>query len=127
MGQCYSSEEAGETGRCDKRKNGRRLRQPARPGHRRLVYTESIVEVDVELINKGLEPVYVSETIERTMNPTFRHVDWSSCGPGVTRLESFTLRVWARGGKVDAWRQLLELRLDLRSLQFLGRDVRTNH
>ncbi|KAF2216217.1 hypothetical protein CERZMDRAFT_109167 [Cercospora zeae-maydis SCOH1-5] len=30
------------------------------------------------------EPVYVSEVVEQTMNPTFRHIDWTSCAPGLT-------------------------------------------
>ncbi|EGP90551.1 uncharacterized protein MYCGRDRAFT_99101 [Zymoseptoria tritici IPO323] len=30
------------------------------------------------------EPVYVSETVEKTMNPTFRSIDWSLCGPAIT-------------------------------------------
>ena len=70
------------------------------------------------------EPVYVSETIERTMNPTFRHVDWSHCGPEVTRLDQVTVHVWVKGGKVDEWRQLLQLELQLTGLQYAGKSVR---
>lgn len=77
------------------------------------------------LMRGETEPVYVSETVERTMNPTFRHVDWSACGPGITRMEHLTLRFWARSKKFGQWRQLLELALDLRSLQYLGRSVRS--
>ncbi|KAK4505198.1 hypothetical protein PRZ48_003161 [Zasmidium cellare] len=69
------------------------------------------------------EPVYVSETIERTINPTFRHVDWSHCGPGVTRLDQVTVHVWVKGGKVDEWRQLLQLELQLTGLQYAGKSL----
>ncbi|CAK4034008.1 UV radiation resistance-associated [Lecanosticta acicola] len=83
---------------------------------------ERMADVFFSLHVHGLEePVYISETVEKTMNPTFRHVDWSPCSPGVTRLESCTLRVWVRGGKVGTWRQLMTLRLDLSSLQFIGK------
>ena len=72
----------------------------------------------------GVEPIYVSETVEKTMNPTFRHVDLSACGPGITRLESVTVRVWVKSAKTaSTWKSLLELELDLRSLQFLGKSV----
>jgi len=59
------------------------------------------------------------------MNPTFRHIDWSACGPGVTRLDHLTLRFWVKSAKVPSWRQLLEIQLSLISLQHLGKSVRS--
>ncbi len=70
------------------------------------------------------EPVYISETVERTMNPMFRHVDFASCGPGITRLEQVTVRVWVHGARMERWRQLLEVEVDLRTMQYLGKSVR---
>ena len=58
------------------------------------------------------------------MNPTFRHIDWSACGPGVTRLGHLILRFWVKSAKVTSWRQLLEIQLSLTSLQYLGKNVR---
>lgn len=58
------------------------------------------------------------------MNPTFRHIDFSACGPAITRLSRLTLRVWAKSLKGQQWRQLLELSLALQGLQYLGRSVR---
>nr|POE98922.1 uv radiation resistance-associated gene protein [Quercus suber] len=69
------------------------------------------------------EPIYVSETVERTMNPTFRHVDLSACGPGITRLDRLTLRVWINGVRFAKWRQLLELSIDLPRLHYLAKSV----
>lgn len=69
------------------------------------------------------EPVYVSEIVEKTMNPTFRHVDWTHCGPGVTRLDQVCIRIWVKGGKVEEWQQLLQLELHLPGLQYLGKSV----
>ena len=70
------------------------------------------------------EPVYVSETVEQTMNPTFRHIDWTACGPGVMRTGQLTCKFWAKSAKMERWRCLLELQVDLRSLQYLGKSVR---
>ena len=71
-----------------------------------------------------LDPIYVSETVERTMNPTFRHVDFSDCGPGVTRLDKVLVKVWVHGARIEKWRLLVEVDVDLRGLQYLGRSVR---
>ena len=48
------------------------------------------------IANGRVEPVYVSETVEKTMNPTFRHVDFSACGPGIIRSERVEVKVWVR-------------------------------
>ena len=76
------------------------------------------------LTNDWVEPVYVSETVEQTMNPTFRHVDWSACGPGVLRKGQLTCKFWVKSAKMERWRCLLELLVDLQNLQYLGKSVR---
>lgn len=73
--------------------------------------------------DKPVEPVYVSEVVDSTMDPTFRHIDWSACGPGVLRLDTLTVRVWARSDNLAGWKQLLELALCLRELHYLGKSV----
>ncbi|KAF2773134.1 hypothetical protein EJ03DRAFT_286881 [Teratosphaeria nubilosa] len=73
------------------------------------------------------EPVYVSEVVERTMNLTFRHVDWSPCGPGIMRLDSLTLKFWIKSAKMDDWRELFELNLSLPGLQYLGKSLDQYH
>lgn len=75
-------------------------------------------------VNGVEEPVYVSETAEQTMNPTFRHIDWSPCAPGVLRLDQMSLRIWTRKPRADAYSQLLHLRIELSGLHYLGRNVR---
>lgn len=57
------------------------------------------------------------------MNPTFKHIDFATCGPGITRLDAVTVKVWFKSAKMEEWRQLLELDLRLRSLQYLGKSV----
>ncbi|KAI7033413.1 hypothetical protein KC327_g6242 [Hortaea werneckii] len=73
------------------------------------------------------EPVYVSEIVDSTMDPTFRHIDWSACGPGLLRLDALTVRVWARSDTLAGWRQLLELALCLRELHYLGKSLDQFH
>ncbi|KAI7208829.1 hypothetical protein KC333_g8976 [Hortaea werneckii] len=73
------------------------------------------------------EPVYVSEVVDGTMDPTFRHIDWSACGPGVLRLGTLTVRVWARSDNLAGWKQLLELALCLRELHYLGKSLDQFH
>ncbi|KAK3070928.1 hypothetical protein LTR53_009581 [Teratosphaeriaceae sp. CCFEE 6253] len=75
----------------------------------------------------SVEPVYVSETVERTMNPTFRHIDWSACGPGVTRSSHLSLRLWVKSAKLQSWRQLMEMKLSLTGLQYLGKSLEQWH
>ncbi|TKA68478.1 hypothetical protein B0A55_08940 [Friedmanniomyces simplex] len=92
------------------------------------VTAERMADIFFSVHVEGVEePVYVSETGKRTMNPTFRHIDWSACGPGVTRLGQLTIRIWVKSAKVRSWRQLLELQLTLTSLQYLGKSLEQWH
>lgn len=78
----------------------------------------------IPVLTADTEPVYISETVEHTMNPSFRHVDWDACGPGVTRLDSVTIRVWVKNGRSTDWQQLLQMNIALEGLHYLGRTVR---
>lgn len=69
------------------------------------------------------EAVYVSEIIEKTMDPDFRHIELDGCGPGITRAESLTVRFWTKREKTGGWSPFLDISLSLRSLQFIGRDL----
>jgi len=70
------------------------------------------------------EPIYVSETIERAMNPSFRFFDLNIYSPSVTRLDELTVKYWARTENMERYILLVELQLCLRSLQFIGKSVR---
>lgn len=75
----------------------------------------------------GLEgPIYVSETIEKAMNPSFRFFDLNIYGPAVTRLDEMTVKYWAKTENMDEYILLVELQLCLRSLQFIGKSVRAH-
>lgn len=63
------------------------------------------------------DPIYISEVVERAMNPTFRFFDLSSFGPATTRLDTVTVRVWV---KRKEFKVLIEEEINLQSLQFVG-------
>jgi hypothetical protein len=69
------------------------------------------------------EPVYISEVAEKAMNPNFRFFDLASCGPGVTRLDKLTVKVWAKSESMDKWQYLMDYTVQLRSLQFIGKTL----
>ena len=69
-------------------------------------------------------PIYVSEVLERAMNPSFRFFDLNVYGPLVTRRDELTIKYWAKTESMDEYMLLIELQLHLRSLQFIGKSVR---
>ncbi|KAL4782223.1 UV radiation resistance protein and autophagy-related subunit 14-domain-containing protein [Aspergillus varians] len=73
------------------------------------------------------EPVYVSEITEDAMNPNFRAFDLNFCGPPVSRLDHLTLKLWVKTAAMDDYMVLVELKLHLQSLQFLGRTLDSFH
>ncbi|KAJ5800072.1 uncharacterized protein N7518_002140 [Penicillium psychrosexuale] len=73
------------------------------------------------------KPVYISETVDRANNPSFRFFDLNLCGPYVSRMDELTLRLWAKTGDMSGFILLVELQLHLRSLQFLGKTLESFH
>jgi hypothetical protein len=69
------------------------------------------------------EPAYISEVVERAMNPNFRFFDLESCGPGVTRLDQLTVRVWAKNEHTKSWQYLIDCTVRFPSLQFIGKSL----
>lgn len=65
------------------------------------------------------EPVYISEVVEKAMNPTFRFFDLSTAGPGVTRQDTVVIKVWVK--RKEEFVILLEEEINLESLQFIER------
>ncbi|PBP22487.1 UV radiation resistance-associated protein [Diplocarpon rosae] len=67
---------------------------------------------------KGQEdPIYISEVVEKAMNPTFRFFDLSCFGPATTRRDTVTVKVWV---KRKDFKPLMEEEINLPSLQFVG-------
>lgn len=69
------------------------------------------------------EPIYVSETAERAMQPNFRFFDIESCGPSVTRLEDITVKMYAKTHDEQDYRFVLDLHVNLPSLQYIGKSI----
>jgi hypothetical protein len=69
------------------------------------------------------EPIYISEPIESTMNPDFRFFDLNEAGPSVSRLEDLTIKLWAKNDGTTDYQYLVEMQLNLRSLQFIGKTI----
>lgn len=63
------------------------------------------------------EPIYISEVVGKAMNPNFRFFDLSTFGPGITRSDTVTVRVWV---KKNDFVPLIEEEVNLRSLHFVG-------
>ncbi|KAJ5246659.1 hypothetical protein N7468_001642 [Penicillium chermesinum] len=73
------------------------------------------------------EPIYISEVIEKSTNPSFQFFDLNQCGPVVSRKDSLTLKLWSKTENAPEFALLVELQLNLRSLQFLGKTLETFH
>lgn len=73
------------------------------------------------------EPIYVSEVMERCMNPSFAFFDLDIVGPLISRSDECTLRVWARSADASQYVVLVELNVNMRSLQFIGTALENFH
>lgn len=71
------------------------------------------------------EPLYISETVERSVNFDFRffELDQGACSPTL-RLSQVTVKFWAK--RHGTWSLHLEELVDLRTLNFLGTTIGTH-
>lgn len=69
------------------------------------------------------EPVYISEMVEKAMNPSFQFFDLNTYGPIVIRQDELTIKFWARTEGLQEFLLLVELQVHLGSLQFIGKSV----
>ncbi|TAQ83222.1 hypothetical protein B7494_g8455 [Chlorociboria aeruginascens] len=63
------------------------------------------------------DPLYISEVVEKAMNPSFRFFNLSSFSAAITRLDKITVKFWV---KRQDFVILLEEVVDLRALHFIG-------
>ncbi|WEW61125.1 hypothetical protein PRK78_006615 [Emydomyces testavorans] len=76
----------------------------------------------------GIEkPVYVSEVVERAMNPSFKNFDLNSCGPFVSRMDRVTVKFWVKPVNMEEYFLLLEVQVQLRALQYIGKTLESFH
>ncbi|KAH0556237.1 hypothetical protein GP486_005839 [Trichoglossum hirsutum] len=57
-------------------------------------------------------------------NPSFQFFDLNPCGPRVARLDEMTVKFWVKTEVVKNYYLLLELQLNLQTLQFIGKSVK---
>ncbi|KAF2102698.1 UV radiation resistance-associated gene protein [Rhizodiscina lignyota] len=69
------------------------------------------------------EPIYISETAEKAMNPNFRFFDLSSWGPGITRRDDLIVKFFAKTEYMSDYQFVVELSVSLSSLQFIGKTL----
>ncbi|KAL9124727.1 MAG: hypothetical protein Q9217_005974 [Psora testacea] len=92
------------------------------------VITDRMADTWFSLHSDGLEePIYVSEVVEKAMNPSFRFFDLNAYGPFVSRRDEVTVKYWAKTPKMDEYILLIELRVNLRLLQFIGKTLESFH
>ena len=61
------------------------------------------------------------------MNPSFAFFDLDTTSSRIGRSDACTLRVWARNGAQEDYVLLVELRVNLRSLQYIGKHLEDFH
>ncbi|RKF72478.1 UV radiation resistance associated protein [Golovinomyces cichoracearum] len=63
-------------------------------------------------------PIYISEVVQKSINPIFRQFDLSIFGPTTTRLDTFVVKVWIkRSGDFELF---IEQEVNLKSLSYIG-------
>lgn len=68
------------------------------------------------------DPIYISEVVEKSMNPDFQAFDLDlCCAPEVGRSNEVIVRVWCDWG--DGWRLAIDAEFYLGALSYLGRDL----
>lgn len=74
-----------------------------------------------------LQPVYISEVVEKSMNPDFCFFDLKMNGPRIARADGVQLKLWAKTDRQDDYALLTDLDICLRSLQFIGKSLDNFH
>ncbi|KIV93528.1 hypothetical protein PV10_04738 [Exophiala mesophila] len=73
------------------------------------------------------EPIYITEVVERSMNPTYAYFDLDGCDPVASRSDACVIRVWATPSTTDEYSLLVELDVNFRSLHYIGKNLETFH
>ena len=69
------------------------------------------------------EPLYISETVQQSINIDFVFFNMEVWGPKVTRSAELTIKVWAKPEKREHFLLLSEVKVHLGSLDFLCKSV----
>ncbi|RPA76595.1 hypothetical protein BJ508DRAFT_370670 [Ascobolus immersus RN42] len=98
-----------------------------KPRDKREVETERLVDCFFTLHAGGSEgcgdvdrPVYISEVVKKSLNPSFQSFDLSGTGPYLSRLDAVVVKIWVDPDGAGRWILLTELTIALRYLQYIG-------
>ncbi|KAL9622144.1 MAG: hypothetical protein Q9160_003487 [Pyrenula sp. 1 TL-2023] len=83
-----------------------------------------MVDTIISLHHENSEaPIYVSEAVEQSLNPSFQCFDLNGLDPRVTRSDEVTIKLWAKTTSTGDYEALVWLEANLRSLQFIGKNL----
>lgn len=69
------------------------------------------------------DPIYVSEIVEHTMNPTFQSLSLAGCSSKIMRSDKLIIKVWIRQNQKLEFECLLEMGLEFQCLQYMGKTL----
>ena len=107
---------------------GTDLSLPFPPNPSENAVAEKLGDLFFSLHCHGLEdPIYVSEVITRTMNPSFRFFDTTIYSASIIRSSSVKIKFWARHIGSDNYSLLLDVDQHLEPLQYVGQQLEDLH
>ena len=75
----------------------------------------------------GRELIYISETIQKSMNPDFKSFDFSILEASVTRSSELQIDLWAKPENIHEAEHLVTMKIDLRSLHWVCKTLVRNY
>ncbi|MCJ1401190.1 hypothetical protein MMC11_004402 [Xylographa trunciseda] len=88
------------------------------------VIVDKLPETFVSIYPVGSNnPIYISETITKSMNPDFGFVDMSVLEAWVTRLDEMVIHVWAKTDNMPCYGHLVQANVHFGSLRWLGKSL----
>jgi hypothetical protein len=68
-------------------------------------------------------PLYISETIDKTINPDFKFFSLSEWGPCVTRSNGMVVNLWAKAENIESYRHTVQMHVHLPRLKWFCKTV----
>lgn len=92
------------------------------------VALDRLVDTWFSLHHEGMkDPIYISEVMERSMNPSFSFFDLNGIPASVARSDELNVKIWTKNAHSTGYKMLLDLTANLRSLQFIGKSLDNFH
>ena len=89
------------------------------------VAANKLAETFFSLHGVGIaQPIYVSETIAKTMNPSFQYFSMADQPSNIKRLPEVIVNVWSKTDSMSKYTHLLQVQAHLAAIRWLGIHVR---